>query len=132
MSKTHNVKVNFDITAINYFCPLCVYATKSMAELKNHLVSDHNKEKHDWMVQEIKAEFSCAECVIEFPRRSLLVNHMDKFHNDDRGNTMENNEARKEPEQKEDLYVKCVTESYLLKLNSQITSCLCTLKKQKI
>ena len=57
MSKTHNIKVNFDITAINYFCPLCVYATKSMAELKNHLVSDHNKEKHDCMVQEIKEEF---------------------------------------------------------------------------
>ena len=56
-----------------------------MEEFKKHLIVEYNKEKHNWMVEEIKAEFNCDECDLVFPRKSSLESHNDKLHGGDRG-----------------------------------------------
>ena len=55
-----------------------------MEEFKNHLIQIHQKEKHNWMVQDIESEFSCDECDLVYPRRSRLQSHMDTNHSGDR------------------------------------------------
>ena len=50
-------------------------------------MNEHSKEEHNWMVEEIKAEFSCDECEIVFPSRSMLSSHIDSVHCGDKGNT---------------------------------------------
>ena len=40
----------------------------------------HNKEPHNWMVDEIKIEYKCKECNIEFPTNSSVTNHVATVH----------------------------------------------------
>ena len=56
-----------------------------MEELKNHLIIEHNKDKHNWMVEEITEEFSCDECDVKFSRKSELETHLNKLHGGDMG-----------------------------------------------
>ena len=56
-----------------------------MEELRDHLICAHKKEKHNWMVEEVKAEFSCDECEIVFPMKSMLESHLDLVHHGDKG-----------------------------------------------
>ena len=102
MYKAHNIKTNDEITAIKFFCPSCIFVTSKMDELRNHIMKDHNKEKHNWMVQEIKAAFSCDECTLEFPRRSLLENHIENVHDGDKGFILEKDAELKNNENKQE------------------------------
>ena len=97
MNKAHNYKVNTDLLSRKFSCPLCEYATRNMNELKNHLMKDHHKEEHNWMVEEINAEFSCEECQLQFPRNAILVSHMDNIHREDDGNNQEKTSKEETP-----------------------------------
>ena len=77
---THNVKVDMEVIIRKYSCQLCQYSTTNMEDYKNHLIKTHNKEKHNWMVEEIIASFVCEECDFEFPTSSELLKHKDLIH----------------------------------------------------
>ena len=85
MRTSHNIKVEVDLLSRKFPCSLCRFTTRNMEELKTHLISDHHKEKHNWMVEEIEAEFGCDECDINFPKKSVLESHLKKVHSGDRG-----------------------------------------------
>ena len=85
MRISHNIKVEVDLLSRNFPCSLCKFTTRDMDELKNHLISVHNKEKYNWMVEEIEEEYHCDECEIKFSRKSELQNHLNNVHNGDRG-----------------------------------------------
>ena len=89
MSTAHNVKVEVDLLSRKFSCSLCSFTTRAMDELKKHLITEHKKEEHNWMVEEIKAEFTCDECGLDFPRKSLLASHLDTVHNGDKCITQE-------------------------------------------
>ena len=86
MNTAHNIKVEIDIMGRKFPCSLCSFTTRNMDELKNHLMNVHNKEEHNWMVEDIKAEFTCDECDWVFSRKSELENHLSVVHSGDRGN----------------------------------------------
>ena len=85
MKIAHNIKVEVDLLSRKFPCSLCKFTTRDMNELKNHLINEHNKEKHNWMVEEIEEEFTCDECEIKFPRKSELEIHLNKVHFGDKG-----------------------------------------------
>ena len=80
MNKSHNLKVEEDLLSRKFPCSLCIFTTRNMEDLKNHLIDVHKKDKHNWMVEEITAVFTCDECDIHFSRRSELEAHMNKIH----------------------------------------------------
>ena len=80
MDTAHAIKVDSEMIVRKFPCSLCNYTTTSMEEYKNHLITIHNKEKHNWMVEEIIASFLCEECDTEFPSSSLLMSHKDMIH----------------------------------------------------
>ena len=85
LNAVHNIKAEDDLLRRKLSCSMCEYTTRAMDELRNHLIMEHKKEKHDWMVEAIKAEFNCDECDLEFPRKSLLESHLETAHSGDRG-----------------------------------------------
>ena len=85
LNAVHNIKTEDDQLRRKLSGSLCEYTTRAMDELTNHLIMEHKKEKHDWMVEEIKAEFNCDECDLKFPRKSLLESHLETAHSGDRG-----------------------------------------------
>ena len=62
MIKAHDYKAKTDELSRKFFCSLCQFSTRNMKEFKNHLIKDHNKEEHNWMMEAINSEFSCDEC----------------------------------------------------------------------
>ena len=62
MIAAHNVKVEVNLLSRKFSFSLCPYITRDMEELKNHLIIEHKKEKHNWMVEEIRADFTCDKC----------------------------------------------------------------------
>ena len=85
MRTSHNIKVEVDLLSRKFPCSLCKFTTRNMEELKGHLINDHNKEEHNWMVEEIEAQFVCDECDMKFPRKSVLEEHLNETHSGDRG-----------------------------------------------
>ena len=85
MNKAHNIKVEKEPICKFYLCSLCGYNAKDMNEYKNHQIKLHKKELHNWMVDEIRIEFKCQECNIEFPTESSVANHMNTIHKMDAG-----------------------------------------------
>ena len=85
MKKSHNIKVELDLLSRKFPCTLCSFTTRSMEYLKKHLIGNHNKESHNWMVEDIKAEFNCDECDLKFSRKSELESHMNMKHAGDKG-----------------------------------------------
>ena len=51
-----------------------------MKNYKVHMINIHNKEKHNWMVEEVKTVFACDECKLDISDRSTLENHMHNIH----------------------------------------------------
>ena len=90
MNKKRNYKVTTEMISRKFLCSLCQYFTANMNDLKSHLIKDHNKEQHNWMVEEINSEFTCDECQLQFPRKVMLVCHMDNLHRNDKTNFKEN------------------------------------------
>ena len=84
MNLVHGMKVEVDTTDRKYSCTLCVYATRNMNEFKTHLMKQHQKEEHNWMVEEIQAVFSCDECSLEFPRKYFLESHLNLIHGNEK------------------------------------------------
>ena len=64
MRTSHNLKIEVDLLSRKFPCSLCVFTTRNMDEFKSHLISVHNKETHNWMVEEIEEEYYCDECEI--------------------------------------------------------------------
>ena len=83
MRISHNIKVEVDLLSRKFPCSLCKYTTRNMDELKNHLIREHNKDKYNWMVEEIEAEYACDECEIKYSRKSELEDHLNKIHGGD-------------------------------------------------
>ena len=83
MNVVHNTKVEVNTMNRKFCCPQCPFGSRDMGEYKNHLVSEHEKEKHNWMVEDLKAVFSCDECTLEFSEISMLSSHMDNHHSED-------------------------------------------------
>ena len=95
MNEIHNMKFGeVELIQRKYSCSLCSLMTSNMNDLKNHIMSVHNKEQHNWMVTEIKAEYSCDECDLKFPKMSLLNSHLDTLHSGDRGISEASNESK--------------------------------------
>ena len=86
MNTVHNIKVETESLTRKLMCALCIFTFRNMKDLKHHLINVHNKEEHNWMVEEIKTTFACDECEIQFPERALLASHVGSVHNGDRGN----------------------------------------------
>ena len=84
LAKAHLIKVESGASVRKFSCSLCIFTTTSMEEYKNHLINTHNKEKHNWMVEEIIQSFVCEECDLEFPKSSMLLSHTDIVHNGDK------------------------------------------------
>ena len=76
MNTAHNIKVETDMMCNKFSSSLCILTQRKIIEYKNHLVNDHKKE-HNQMVKQIKAEFSCDECQIVYPCRSMLSSYLD-------------------------------------------------------
>ena len=85
MNKSHNLKVESDLLSRKCPCSLCSFTTTNINDLKNHIINVHKKDKHNWMVEDITAEFTCDECDIKFSRKSELEIHMNRIHAGDRG-----------------------------------------------
>ena len=83
MNKTHNIKVEEDIMGRKFPCTLCPYTTRNMDELKDHLITQHKKDEHNWMVEEIIAVYTCDECELDFPTMSQLESHGKVIHKQD-------------------------------------------------
>ena len=94
MRKSHNIKVEVDNLSRKFPCSLCRFTTRSMEEIKKHLISEHNKEQHNWMVEEVTEEFVCDDCDMKFSRKSELETHMNIVHSGDRGNKVNTSELR--------------------------------------
>ena len=76
LSEAHNIKVDTEHVIRTFCCSLCVFTTKSMEEYKNHLINIHNKEKHNWIVEELIQSFVCEECELEFPKSEMLTRNL--------------------------------------------------------
>ena len=48
--KAHNIKINDDITKLNFYFPSYIFPTTKKDELRNDFKKDHNKEKHNSIV----------------------------------------------------------------------------------
>ena len=94
MRKSHNIKVEVDDLSRKFPCSLCRFTTRSMEEIKKHLISEHNKEQHNLMVEEITEEFVCDDCDMKLSRKSELEIHMNKVHSGDRGGKVKTSEPR--------------------------------------
>ena len=99
LMEAHNVKVEMEALIRKFPCSLCKYSTTNMGDYKNHLINTHNKERHNWIVEEIIVSFSCEECDLEFPRSSELKSHIDKTHSGDKGIIKEEDKVLIVPEQ---------------------------------
>ena len=80
MNAVHSIKVEEDTLSMKLSCHLCDFGTHNMSEYKKHLINDHKKKEHNWMVDEVKATFNCGECKTEFPDKVLLANHIKNIH----------------------------------------------------
>ena len=80
MNASHNIKVEVDALSMKFSCYLCDWGTRNMNELKKHLINDHKKEEHNWMVGVITGLFTCNECEDEFPNKTMLETHMNSIH----------------------------------------------------
>ena len=111
MNTVHNIKVETDMLNRKFPCSLCIYTTRNINKLRSHLMNAHNKEEHNWMVEDITAVFSCDDCDLEFSRRSELSLHLDSVHSGDQGNSekikevkFKEDEAIKKKEEKEEVF----------------------------
>ena len=93
MLAAHKIKVETDVLIRKYFCTICIFTTRDRNDFKTHLMTIHQKEKYNWMVEEIESEFSCDECDLVFPRKSGLESHHDTVHNGDRKEIQHNIEG---------------------------------------
>ena len=59
-----------------------------MDELRDHIIKQYKKDKHNWMVEEIIDIYTCEECGLDFPRMSQLKSHMDVTHSDGTEHTL--------------------------------------------
>ena len=91
MRTVHMIKVETEHITRKFSCSLCKFSSTNMNELKCHLIYDHKKDPHNWMVGEIEAKFKCDECDSDFPRKSETERHMNLLHSDDRGITKTTN-----------------------------------------
>ena len=82
MNKSHNIKVEVNLMSRKFPCSLCEYTTRNMDELRAHLINQHKKENHNWMVEEIIAVYTCDECQLNFPRMSQLESHINAIQSE--------------------------------------------------
>ena len=80
MNAVHSIKVEIDTLSMKIQCYLCDFGTRNMSEYKKHLINDHKKEEHNWMVDEVKGNFYCDDCETEFPDKALLADHNNNIH----------------------------------------------------
>ena len=80
MNAVHSIKVEIDTLSMKIQCHLCDFGTRNMSEYKKHLINDHKKEEHNWMVDEVKGNFYCDDCETEFPDNALLADHINNIH----------------------------------------------------
>ena len=98
MNTVHNIKVEVDDLSMKLSCSICVFETRNMSEYKRHLINEHKKEEHNWMVDEFNIKFTCDECETEFPDKAMLVKHMESIHMGDEANSKnQNNEHMRLP-----------------------------------
>ena len=83
MNTVHSIKVEMDTLNMKLQCHLCDFGTRNMSEYKKHLINEHKKEEHNWMVDAVKCTFNCDECKTEFPDKALLANHIKNIHKED-------------------------------------------------
>ena len=80
LNTVHHIKVEEETLSMKLSCSLCAFDTKNMSEYKKHLINEHEKEEHNWMVGEINTKFTCDNCEMEFPDKVTLVKHMEQIH----------------------------------------------------
>ena len=80
MEKYHNIKVVDEEITKSLFCSMCKFTSSNMNELKKHIMKDHEIGEHEWWTENIKTEYYCQECEIEFSKREMFMNHMEKKH----------------------------------------------------
>ena len=76
LEKIHQIKVEEDIARL-FICGECSYKTAKMNELKDHIISVHKKEQHNWMAENIESAFVCVECDNLFETKSMLTKHLE-------------------------------------------------------
>ena len=80
MKLAHNIKVDEDSQILEKFvCPQCKFKTGNMADLKKHMMTEHQKDEWNWNL-EVTSVISCEECEIEFPQKAMLRQHIQSDH----------------------------------------------------
>ena len=93
MLAAHNYKVETNLLDNQFLCNLCIYKSRDMAELKTHLILIHQKDNHNWMVENIDTELTCDDCDLVFPGRSMLISHLQTVHIGDRKEVQQNDKG---------------------------------------
>ena len=48
-----------------------------MGEFKKHMIVQHQKGAHEWWTEDVKSEYYCEECDIEFSQKQMLISHIE-------------------------------------------------------
>ena len=80
MKMVHNMDLKDEINIAKFVCDMCRYSISNMSKLKDHMIEVLGKEKYGWWTGDIKIEFSCDECDIEFDNGTDLRKHKEKVH----------------------------------------------------
>ena len=78
----HKINVEEEALTRTNFCAICNFKTRKMNEFREHMISNHNKEGHNWWTEAIRAEYYCDICEVEFTKKVMLISHMEKDHDE--------------------------------------------------
>ena len=62
MQNIHQIKFEAEGLIRKFICGECSFKTPEMNEYKEHMIHTHLKEQHNWMTENVKAEFVGEEC----------------------------------------------------------------------